>query len=389
MTFDTYGHASAQHAFDLDTAADWNVGKTGYSLTTADWNVGKTGYSLTATTGLGNQTANITGTLSGSVGSVSGDTKQTADVAALITTVGAAGAGLTNLGASGNNWNTVIPDAAGVAPTAAEIETEVWDGLQSAHVVPASMGILATEIAALQTDLDTVTAGVIVTTNNDKTGYALTTANWNVGKTGYTVSTVSDKTGYSLSTAGILAIWHQLTSAIVTASTIGKLLVDNINATIASAATATGFATNTKQDTMETTLNAAATAAALTTVQGDTDDIQTRLPAALVGGRMDADMGAISTSATAADNLEQSTLAIIFGTSVTGTLSTTQSTSDLTGYVNSELVDRAIVWNSGTANGQMATITAYASASGLLTFADSQGNPITTAPVNNDTFVIV
>ncbi len=35
-----------------------------------DWNIGKTGYSLTATTGLGNQTADITGNLSGSVGSV-------------------------------------------------------------------------------------------------------------------------------------------------------------------------------------------------------------------------------------------------------------------------------------------------------------------------------
>lgn len=28
------------------TTADWNVGKSGYSLTTADWNVGKTGYTL-------------------------------------------------------------------------------------------------------------------------------------------------------------------------------------------------------------------------------------------------------------------------------------------------------------------------------------------------------
>lgn len=37
-----------------------------------DWNVGKTGYTLTATTGLGNQTADITGSLSGSVGSVTG-----------------------------------------------------------------------------------------------------------------------------------------------------------------------------------------------------------------------------------------------------------------------------------------------------------------------------
>ena len=75
------------------------------------------------------------------------------------------------------------------------------------------------------------------------------------GGTITTVTTLTNKTGFSLSTAGILAIWHQLTSAVVTASTIGKLLKDNINATITSAATATGFATSTKQDTMETTLN--------------------------------------------------------------------------------------------------------------------------------------
>jgi hypothetical protein len=39
-------------------------------------------------------------------------------------------------------------------------------------------------------------------------------------------------------------------------------------------------------------------------VQSDTNDIQTRLPAALVGGRMDANMGAVSGDATAADNIE-------------------------------------------------------------------------------------
>jgi hypothetical protein len=46
-----------------------------------DWNIGKTGYALTATTGLGNQTANITGNLSGSVGSVTGLTAANLDVA--------------------------------------------------------------------------------------------------------------------------------------------------------------------------------------------------------------------------------------------------------------------------------------------------------------------
>ncbi len=38
-----------------------------------NWNIGKTGYTLTAVNGLGNQTANITGDLSGSVGSVAGN----------------------------------------------------------------------------------------------------------------------------------------------------------------------------------------------------------------------------------------------------------------------------------------------------------------------------
>jgi hypothetical protein len=42
-----------------------------------DWNIGKTGYSLTVTTGLGNQTANITGNLSGSVGSLTTNNDKT------------------------------------------------------------------------------------------------------------------------------------------------------------------------------------------------------------------------------------------------------------------------------------------------------------------------
>lgn len=46
--------------------------------------------------------------------------------------------------------------------------------------------------------------------------------------------TVSDKTGFSLSTAGVLAIWHQLVSAVVTASTMGKLIVDYLDAAISS-----------------------------------------------------------------------------------------------------------------------------------------------------------
>ena len=163
---------------------NWNVGKTGYSLTTADWNVGKTGYSLTATTGLGAQTANITGNLSGSVGSVSGDTKQTADVAALITTVGVAGAGLTNLGASGNDWNTVTPDAAGVAPTATEIT--------------ADMDANSTQLAAIVLDTGTTIPGTITTAQADLTQLQEGIIYGTVGSTDLATTTCSSNlTGYT------------------------------------------------------------------------------------------------------------------------------------------------------------------------------------------------
>lgn len=48
------------------------------------------------------------------------------------------------------------------------------------------------------------------------------------------LTTNNDKTGYGLSSAAVQAIWDALTSALTTVGSIGKLLVDNINATISS-----------------------------------------------------------------------------------------------------------------------------------------------------------
>jgi hypothetical protein len=48
------------------------------------------------------------------------------------------------------------------------------------------------------------------------------------------VGTNSDKTGYTLSAPGIQAIWDALTSALTTVGSIGKLIVDNLNATVSS-----------------------------------------------------------------------------------------------------------------------------------------------------------
>jgi hypothetical protein len=77
----------------------------------------------------------------------------------------------------------------------------------------------------------------------------------------------------------------------------------------------------------------------------------------------------------AAANLALSAAGIIGGTAQTGTLSTTVMTSDLTGYVDDELIGRTVIWTGGTADGQASDITDYASASGTVTYT-----AITTAP---------
>jgi hypothetical protein len=49
-----------------------------------------------------------------------------------------------------------------------------------------------------------------------------------------TVGTNNDKTGYALSAAGVQAVWDALTSALTTVGSIGKLLVDRIDAAVSS-----------------------------------------------------------------------------------------------------------------------------------------------------------
>lgn len=55
-----------------------------------------------------------------------------------------------------------------------------------------------------------------------------------------TVTDVTTKSGYSLSSAGVQAIWDFLTSGILVVGSIGKLLVDRIDATISSRSTYAG-----------------------------------------------------------------------------------------------------------------------------------------------------
>ena len=122
-----------------------------------------------------------------------------------------------------------------------------------------------------------------------------------VGSVG-SVTTVSDKTGYSLSTAGIQAIWDRAVSNLTTVSSIGKLIVDNLNATISSVYNRLGAPTS------------ADLATDIAALQADTDDIQTRLPSGLNSGNITAHVvsianNAITAAAIATDAIDADSLA--------------------------------------------------------------------------------
>lgn len=119
-------------------------------------------------------------------------------------------------------------------------------------------------------------------------------------------------------------------------------------------------------------------------VQADTDDIQTRIPAALVSGRMDSEVSSIGTSTTAATNLSASALGIV-STSVNDASATTTSfVTALTETTTDHYKGRIIVFTSGAVAGQATDITAYNGTTKAVTVT-----ALTEAPANSVTFVIV
>lgn len=75
---------------------------------------------------------------------------------------------------------------------------------------------------------------------------------------------------------------------------------------------------------------------------------------------------------------------IVVGAAETGTLSTTQMTSDLTEATDDHYIGRTILWTSGALVNQATDITDYEGTNGLLTFTAT-----TEAPSNGDAFIII
>ena len=276
--------------------------------------------------------------------------------------------------------------------------------------------------------------------NIGKTGYTLTQAfpaNFSTlaitATTGrVTAGTVIDKAGYSISgTLTTLDGLNNLSAADVNAevdtaisdaalATAASLATvdSNVDAILADTnelqtnqgdwATATGFATaaaitalndlsaadvNSEVDTAIADAGLA-TSAALATVDANVDailvDTGTTLPATLSGlSTFDAttdtvDVGAIDGSTTAAARLSDSAETMVLGAAITGTLSTTEMSTDLTETTNNHYNGRVIIWKSGVLTDQATNITGYDGTTKVLTFTAT-----TEAPANTDTFIIV
>ena len=180
----------------------------------------------------------------------------------------------------------------------------------------------------------------------------------------------STRTLTALSTALALSIWDVLESAVLTASSMGVKLKTNLDALISTRATPAQVATE------------------LGTYDGPTNAemaARTLAAAAYFDPAVDTvDVGKINGSASAAAQLAKSSIGIVSGAAIAGTLSTTQMTTNLTETTDEHYTNRVILWTSGNLAGQLSDVTAYTGATKLLTFT-----AVTEAPVATDKFVLL
>ncbi|GAH61891.1 unnamed protein product, partial [marine sediment metagenome] len=250
------------------------------------------------------------GSVSGAVGSVTGHTNQSGDSFAIV---------------NGDHGLVSIQDDVDNIPTTTEFGLRSL--LAAEYTIVADLGVVQSgdsfaRIGAL---------GVGLTAITDKTGNlpADPASETNVDANETKIDTVKAETALIVADTNELQTDNYPTSIAAVQTT-----VDAIETTVITNAAGTDIAADIIALKAETVLILADTG---TTLQGEvdgiqagTEDIQSRLPAALSGGNMKADVLAISTSTEAADSLEASAETIVIVTAAAGTLSTTQMTTNLT-----------------------------------------------------------
>lgn len=239
-------------------------------------------------------------------------------------------------------------------------------------------------------------AGIAATALNGK-------GDWNIGKTGYTLTQAFPANFADLSivvTTGLVDITQAAADKVW--STAARILTASTNFNDIAAGDVWAVDATTQQtqgtfgqaigdpvadaDTIYGAVVTGATganiAADIVAVKADTDNIQTRLPIVLVGGKMDSDMTSIAGVAASATNLERGAKALVTGAAV-GTPTTTVIDTDLTEATTDHYKTRIITFTTGPIAGQSTDITAYNGTTKELTVT-----ALTDAPSATDEFVI-
>ena len=175
-------------------------------------------------------------------------------------------------------------------------------------------------------------------------------------------------------------VWNEDAGAHQTLGTFGQAIGDPV-----------ANAKTLYQALVEDAVGASVTAD-VATLQSDTDDIQARLPAVLVGGAMDCDVsviqaGAIDAAAIATDAIDADAIAsdavtelrsIKTGTATSGSTTTLIDTVNLTEADTNYWRGAWLLITSGSTIGQVRLITAFTAGSNLLTVSPAFTQAITT-----------
>ena len=207
--------------------------------------------------------------------------------------IGAAGAGLTEAGGTGDHLTAVPWNAAWDA----EVQSEVQDAIEANHLdhllavtydpasKPGAADALLNELVESDSGVARFTANALEQgpSGSGPSAADIADAVW--------TEAVADHSGVSGSTAEALAAaggagdpWITALPGSYSAGQAGYILGTNLNATVSSRATQTSV--DTIDDLLDTEVAAIKTV--VDAIEVDTQDIQSRLPAALVSGRIDA-----------------------------------------------------------------------------------------------------
>lgn len=156
-------------------------------------------------------------------------------------------------GLAGTALPNAAADAAGGLPIsdAGGLDLDArLDAAVSSRLAPTTAGrtldVTATGAAGIDWgNLENPTTAVNLSATNIDTDQVVASVTGAVGSVtgGVTVTTNNDKTGYALSSAGVQAIWDALTSALTAVGSVGKLIVDYLDAAISSRASQTSVDT--------------------------------------------------------------------------------------------------------------------------------------------------